>query len=171
MPMTIEKAIRTAIEFETRVWDVYRDATKKAFDQTGRRIFGLLADEEQDHVEYLHSKVEELDRTGAVTAKGLHTAIPAKQAIDAGISKLETRMSDEDRGDELQMLTKALDIEVETSEFYERMVSELPPEGRPLFARFVEIENGHVAIVQAEIDYLNKTGYWFDFREFDFEGG
>ena len=49
------------------------------------------------------------------------------------------------------------------------MVRELPEEGKQLFAPFVEIEEGHLAIVRAEIDYLSKTGYWFDFKEFDME--
>jgi hypothetical protein len=46
----------------------------------------------------------------------------------------------------------------------------LPPEGRPLFERFVEIENGHLAIVQAEMDVVSGLGYWFDMREFNIEG-
>jgi hypothetical protein len=38
-----------------------------------------------------------------------------------------------------------------------------------MFARFLEIEAGHIAIVQAELDYISHTGYWFDFKEFDME--
>jgi hypothetical protein len=33
----------------------------------------------------------------------------------------------------------------------------------------VEIEAGHEAIVQAEIDALNGLGFWFDFTEFRLE--
>jgi len=33
----------------------------------------------------------------------------------------------------------------------------------------VRIEEGHLTIVRAEIDYLTRTGYWFDFKEFDME--
>jgi hypothetical protein len=49
------------------------------------------------------------------------------------------------------------------------MTSQLSDEGQQVFARFVEIEEGHLAIVQAEMDYLSKTGYWFDIKEFDME--
>ena len=31
------------------------------------------------------------------------------------------------------------------------------------------IEDGHIDAVQAELDYLNSTGYWFDWKEFDME--
>lgn len=60
-------------------------------------------------------------------------------------------------------------METETSDFYRRMVSELPAEARGLFSRFLEIEEGHLAIVQAQIDHVSGTGYWFDVREFDLE--
>jgi hypothetical protein len=42
-------------------------------------------------------------------------------------------------------------------------------EGQKMFARFLEIEENHIAAVQAELDYITNTGYWFDFKEFDME--
>src|SRR5450631_2254288 len=61
--------------------------------------------------------------------------------------------------------------EDETSSFYGRMVAELPEEGRALFARFLEIETGHGALAQAELDSLTKSGFCFDVAEFDLEAG
>ena len=49
-------------------------------------------------------------------------------------------------------------------------VDELPAEARELFRRFLEIEEGHLALVQAQIDFVTGTGYWFDVREFNLEG-
>ena len=63
------------------------------------------------------------------------------------------------------MLGKALEAERKTSDFYRRMVAELPAEGQKLFERFVAIEDGHLAIVQAEMDSLTGTGAWFDIME------
>jgi hypothetical protein len=51
------------------------------------------------------------------------------------------------------------------------MVGELSGERQRLFARFLEIEEGHVAIVQAEIDAVSGSGFWFDMKEFDLEKG
>ncbi|MDH4196285.1 MAG: hypothetical protein OEW05_02645 [Candidatus Aminicenantes bacterium] len=51
------------------------------------------------------------------------------------------------------------------------MVAELHAEGQRLFARFVEIEEGHLAMAQAEIDAANGLGFWFDVREFRLEAG
>jgi rubrerythrin len=68
----------------------------------------------------------------------------------------------------MEMLRKALELEIETSNFYQRMVDEMGDHGK-MFEHFMRIEEGHKAIVQAEIDYLNNTGYFFDFQEFSME--
>jgi len=167
--MTIEEAIKTAIEFETKVRDVYHSAMEDTDDPIGKRIFRVLAGEEQNHLNYLQSKLSEWEGTGTITTERLETTISPVESIREGISKLEDRMADKDRGGELKMLTKALDVEVKTSNFYKEMVRELPAEGQQLFSDFVKIEEGHLAIVRAEIDSLSRTGYWFDFKEFDME--
>jgi len=169
--MTVEEAIKTAIEYETRVRDIYADAVEQTADPVGKRILGVLANEEQHHLDYLQSKLQQWKTSGEVTAEGLKTAIPSREAIEAGVSKLESQMAGQDRGvAELQILKKALDVESETTNFYKKMVKELPVGGQELFARFVEIEEGHLAIVRAELDYASGTGFWFDFMEFNLEG-
>ena len=85
------------------------------------------------------------------------------------MGRLKTHMSREDRSSEKQMLGKALSAEIETSNFYRRLVAEMPQESRAMFKRFQEIEDGHIDMVQAELDYLSHTGYWLDFKEFDME--
>jgi rubrerythrin len=169
--MTVEEAINTAIEYETRVRDVYAGAVERTTDPVGKRIFKVLAGEEQHHLEYLQAKLDQWRTTGKVTAEGLKTSIPSKEVLEAGVKRLETHLSTQDRGvAELQILKRALEVESETGSFYKKMVRELPAEGQELFSRFVEIEEGHLAIVQAELDYASGTGFWFDFQEFDLEG-
>jgi rubrerythrin len=163
--MTLEEAIKTALEYETKVRDAYVTATEKSADDVGRRIFRALADEEQGHIDYLKSRLSEWQTSGQVTHQNLDTIVPPEEKIAEGVSKLDQTMSAADKGSEIELLSKALRMEVETSGFYQRMVDELGDEGE-LFARFLEIEKGHQAIVQAEIDYLTRTGYFFDFQDF-----
>ena len=137
-------------------------------DETGKRIFRVLGEEEQGHIDYLQSKLDEWQKTGKVTADKLETIVPSKSAIEEGFKKLDKHMSEEDHGSEMAMLRKALELETETSAFYEKMVAELGDEGE-MFAHFIKIEEGHKAIVQAEIDYLGNTGFFFDFQEFNVE--
>lgn len=168
--MTIEEAIKTGIEFELEVRHVYSEAAKKFKDPVARKIFGVLADEEDRHVQYLESRLAEWERTGAVTAAALETVIPSEAAIQGALARLSKRMGEQDFGVELEMLKKALALEIEATAFFTKMVSELKNEERKLFARFVEVEAGHEAIVQAEIDALTGLGFWFDYTEFRLEG-
>jgi rubrerythrin len=165
----LAEAIKTAIDFETKVHRVYADAVERSKDETGRRVFQVLADEEKNHLAYLNSRLEEWREKGKITVKDLDTAIPSKDAILGKTLVLKKQMLGHVHSTELEMLRKALGVETETSEFYQRMADELSDEGQRMFARFVEIEEGHKAIVSAEIDAVSGTGHWFDFREFDLE--
>jgi rubrerythrin len=167
--MTLEDAITTALEYENRVRDVYRDSVARISDETGRRIIEVLADDEQRHVDYLNAKLEEWKKNGKITVDKLETTVPPQKAIRDGVSKLEKRMSDRDYDVDREILKKAVDVETETSEFYKDVIGKLDGEGQKMFQRFLEIEEGHLAIVQAELDYVTGTGYWFDFNELSME--
>jgi rubrerythrin len=166
--MTLEEAIRTAIDYETRVRDTYLESLQKAADSVGKRVFRVLGEEEQGHVDFLINKLEEWKESGQVSSEELETVVPPPQVLEEGVLRLDNRRPGPDLRSELDMLRKALQLEIETSNFYESMVDELGDEGT-LFARFLEIEKGHQALVQAEIDYLNNTGFYFDFQEFSTE--
>ncbi|MFH1690222.1 MAG: ferritin family protein [Candidatus Eisenbacteria bacterium] len=168
--MTVEEAIKTSIEYETRVRDVYAEAVSKAQNPEGKRLFQLMMDEEQCHVDYLETKLDQWSSDGTVTADGLTTAVPSSEVIEQGVGKLREKVGGKPGTVELQFLSKAHGVERETSGFYQRMVDELPAEARALFQRFLEIEEGHLALVQAQIDQATGSGYWFDVREFTLEG-
>jgi len=167
--MTIEEAIKTSIQYEKRVVQVYEEAVRASEDETGKKIFSVLAKEERQHVDYLESRLTEWKATGRVTAAALGTVVPSRERIDEGIRTLQGRVARKAAEAEMRLLKRALDVEVETSAFYARVVKELPPDGRAMFERFVEIEQGHQAIVQAEMNAVAGNGYWFDMPEISME--
>lgn len=167
--MTVEEAIKTAIDFEIKIRDIYRDAAQKVSDPAGRRTLTMLAEDEQHHIEYLEDRLKLWEKTGKLSAAKLESALPVIATLTRETEKIESHFAQENRRGEIEILSKALKAEVETSQFYERMVSEMPPEYQPLFARFLEIEENHIAAVQFELDYLTQSGYWFDFKEYDME--
>jgi rubrerythrin len=169
--MTIDEAIKTALLYEGRVCAVYHDAMERSQDPIGKKVFKTLNEEETAHVRYLTEKLAELKKEGKVTSLDLSTALPPVGKIKAEMKSLQSKVVSPLPETELSLLRRALEIEVETSEFYQKMVRELPAEGKALFERFVEIEEGHKAIVQAEIDYVTGMGFWFDVAEFRLEAG
>jgi bacterioferritin (cytochrome b1) len=170
--MTVEEAIQTALAYEKRVRGVYEDAAAKAGDPVAKKMLRVLVDEEQHHVNYLEARLAEWKATGKVRAEALTTNLPSVSAIQEGVKKLKDRMQlpEAERREAIETLTRALAVEDETSAFYEKMVAQLPAGApRALFGRFLEIEAGHHAIVQAELDSLQGNGYWFDAGEFQIE--
>ena len=171
--MKLDTAIRTALEYEAGVHKAYRDAMDKTSDEAGKRVFKALAEEEKGHIKYLKERLDEWQATGQINVKKLGTSIPTKEAITKGLQ--DVRKSVRKKATkltlELELLKKALEAERKTSDFYREMVSKLDGAGQQLFKRFVEIEEGHEAIVQAEIDCVNSSGIFMDTLEFDLEVG
>ena len=167
--MKIEEAISEAIAYETRIRDLYREAADRTSDAKGVQVFETLAADEQRHIDYLEHKRRQWRQEGRLSVEPLDSLVPPAERFPSEMVALQAQMEREDRTDEKRMLSKALQVEVETSAFYRRMVGEMEGDAQAMFARFLEIENGHVAAVQAELDYISHNGFWFDFQEFDME--
>jgi len=167
--MRLDEAILTAIEYETRVRDHYLASVDRIRNKAGRRVFELLAGEEQGHIDYLLACLGRWRRDGVIGTISLTSALPPAEDMARAIASLEGQQPSQVLDDERQVLSVALGLEQETSDYYRRLVARLEGEQREFFARFLEIEDGHVAIVQAEIDYLSNNGCWFEFSEFNQE--
>lgn len=173
--MNLEQAIVTAIKFETRVHATYAEAAASAEHEVARRVFTTLCEEEMGHIRYLRERLEEWRAGGAIKVHELGSQLGSRTAIEAGAARLRATLgSGRSRGGggvELESLHKALDAERETSAFYKQMVATLDADGKRLFERFVEIEEGHLAVVQAELDLVTGSGTWFDTADFRPEAG
>jgi rubrerythrin len=172
--MTVEEAIQTALQFEHRVRGVYAEAAARAGDAVARKMLLVLVGEEQRHVEYLEARLTEWKTAGKVRAAALTTDLPSAKVIREGVKKLTQRMRlpEHERRESIETLRRSLEVEDETSAFYRQMVGQLPgKDERGMFQQFLDIEEGHHAIVQAELDSVQGLGYWFDVQEFSLEAG
>jgi rubrerythrin len=169
--MKLDNAIRMALEYENGVHKAYSEAIKKVSSPPAKRIFEVLASEEMGHINYLQERLEEWQSTGKIKVKKLGTSIPTREVINQSLEDLRKTVKPKRTKliTELELLKKALNAEVKTSKFYKEMVSKLDGEGQRLFARFVEIEQGHEAIVQAQIDSVSGLGVFLDTLEFGLE--
>jgi rubrerythrin len=70
----------------------------------------------------------------------------------------------------LSALQVALNLEKRAIDFYGEQEKKSKDEiAQKMWKRLREIEESHYQLIQAEIDTLTKTGFWFDFREFSLE--
>jgi rubrerythrin len=170
--MNLEQAISTALEYEARVHQTYADAAETADHEVAKRVFSTLCEEELGHIKYLRERLDEWRDKGEITVAELDTVLVPKSVIESRAASLRESLTGDrgaSRGNELESLNRALEVERETSSFYKQMVATLDADGKRLFERFVEIEEGHVAIVQAEMDLVTGSGFWFDTAEFSLE--
>lgn len=171
--MKLDNAIKTALEHEAGVHKAYLDAVNKTADETGKRIFRALAEEEMGHIKYLQDRLDEWQKTGKIHVKKLGTSVPSKEAINKSLQDLRKTVKPKATKlvVELELLKKALEAERKTSQFYREMVSKLDGDGQQLFKGFVEVEEGHEAIVEAEIDSVSGVGIFLGTIEFGLEVG
>jgi rubrerythrin len=171
--MNLQQALKVALDFENKVRDHYANGAKAIDDPQGKKVFETLAREEQSHVDYLNHCLREWSKSGKISP------VAMKQVVQPGIDWIErARKKIQDRpgkraasANEIDLLKVALDLELKTSDAYRELVRELPPDEARLFDGFLDIEEGHVKIVQAELDSVQGMGFWFDVMEFQLEAG
>jgi len=170
--MDLAKTLKTALGFERKVERMYALAAKKAADPRARRFLATMAREERMHVAYLEARTVELTHEGRVTVPELKTAVPDPGRLAKGAAALKrtmrARRSASGR-EEVELLERVVRSEESSTAFYREAVAAAGGDARALFRRFLEIEEGHTALAQAELDSVTGLGFWFDVREFDLE--
>ena len=120
--MTIEEAIKTAIEFETRIRDIYQEATAAVEDEVGKRIFETLCNDEQHHIDYLQHKLRQLKDIGTIVPERLDSVVPSQDVVNREAEKIKSLVAKDFLGIRRQMLSRALKMEIETRYLFHRSV-------------------------------------------------
>lgn len=169
--MRLDEAIGVALEFERKVRDHYYREGKVIQDAAGRRAFETLATEEQGHVDYLERCLSEWLKTGKVGDVPMKSVLPrGQQWIAEARKKLEGRPGKRvAAANEVDALKIAVQYEKDADAFYRKLVSGLAEKERALFSKFIDIEDGHLDLVQAQLDSVLGSGFWFDVMEFRLE--
>ena len=75
--MQIEDALKTAIEYEAELRDVYFEAAEAEDDEKGRQFFQSMGNDEQSHLDYLKDRLKQWQDTGRIRAEKLTSSMPA----------------------------------------------------------------------------------------------
>ena len=165
------QAIETAIQIERDGLAFYTEAAKRTDDPQGKRMFQTLAKDESAHLELFENAREALLERAAWLSPEQVAAISPRRSIRQPVFPA----GDEVKAAEvpqyqLDALRRGIRAEEDSIAFYrEQMRQTDDPDGKAMYAYLVEQEEGHRVILQGEYDYLTRTGFWFDIREFDLE--
>ncbi len=165
--MTVSEALEKALGYEIRIRDLYAQAAADATVPEARVFFDFLAVDEDRHVAFIEHSLTGAKKGKLPNAAAIETSLPVD--IDTAIARAKAAIQVHPEGGKLTSLEHALKAEQETSAFYRKLVAELPLDSSKAFSRLLEIEDGHTAIVKAELDSVSSTGFWFDIRVFDME--
>jgi len=161
-PQTLT-ALATAIEAEKQSLRNYLEFAWNTRDSSGKQMFVRLATDEFEHMRLLETWQTDMRPPSAMEPSVIERLVPK-------LSDKSLQIRGAEGQDQLSALNAALDLEKSARMFYEeqgRLAREEP--ARALFYRLAEMEASHYALIQAEIDGIQETGFWFGLREFTLE--
>jgi rubrerythrin len=162
------QAMKTAIEMEKSGHRFFTDAARQVKNEAGRKVFTRLAAEEMVHLQ-VFEKIFTALTDGTDWKKAIPEVEPAKRVpyFDDAAKQFKAG----DLSVELDYLRKALELERKAIGFFEQALKEAgAADAREVFSRILEEEQSHYDLIQAEIDSVNGSGFWFDVPEFHMDG-
>ena len=161
------QAMKTAIEMEKSGHRFFTEAAEKVSHEVGRKLFTRLAAEEVEHMRTFE-KIFTAVSGGTEWKDAVGSVQPSKRVPYFDDARKEFKA--EDQTVELDYLKKALDLERNAMQFFEKAMADAEsPEAREIFKRILEEEQGHYDLIQAEIDSISGSGFWFDVQEFQMD--
>ncbi|MDH5185438.1 MAG: ferritin family protein [candidate division WOR-3 bacterium] len=168
MDNSVIKALATALEAEKTGLINYLNFAYQIKDETGKNMFLRLAMDEFDHMRLLEQQEYSIQKEKCFLAVTIEPS---------AIEKLVPKLQDKDlriRGkqgiDQLSALKTALELEDQAIKFYRAQAqTSTDLNAKAMFERLVDMEQAHYELLQAEIDAIEKTGFWFNLREFSLE--
>lgn len=163
------EALRTAIDTEKAGYRLYMRAAKKTSDPAGKAAFEQLANDEMDHIRVLTAVYSSVGggepwMTYREALESLGPTPPGEIIFPEDEAPGSKPLSD------VEALRKALAFEEKSVEYYAaRLAGAREEKARSFYGSLVQMEEGHVKIVRAEIDSLTGTGFWLDYREISLE--
>jgi len=162
------KALEIAINAEKTGLKTYLNFGYKTKDESGKNMFLRLASDELEHMTILEKQRESIQENQCwITVKLEKSEIEKlTPALKAKIQKIKGS----EGLDQMSALRTALDLEDRAIKFYrEQAQASIDPKAKDMYERLVKMEQAHYELIQAEIDYIEKTGFWFNLREFSLE--
>ena len=164
----IVRALHVAIGNEKGACKRYIQFARNTKDEKGRLVLLNLALDEIGHL-------EKLERQLYVMMEGKSWVLPdpeeaALAVVDTPPPDTDIMHADIETLDDLGALQVAMEYEILANKFYLAQASKCDDdELKNLFLSLAAEEENHKKIIQAEIDSISESGFWFDYQEFSVE--
>jgi len=165
---TIE-AIKTAIQMELEGCDFYAKAAKTTGNEMGKAMFVQLAKDEMEHKRTFEAMFDKL----ADPSEWRKLAQQTPGVPELPVFKAKSKELQKSRGLLADANAVRVGIEKErlSIEYYEKAAHESDDDqAKLIFNNIKEQEEYHYNLLQAELDSIMGTGFWFDTAEFRMDG-
>ncbi|MDR4988627.1 MAG: ferritin family protein [Bacteroidales bacterium] len=153
--------LKQAIIMEHRGKALYQQVAQQTSNEDVRKIFNVMADEEQTHIDFLQKQLAHYSKQGTFDKNDLEQA-PGHDAIANTILTDEMVKDISGSGFEAAAISAAIDMENKSVEVYSKRAAETnDPNEKELFTWLANWEKGHHKLL---ID-LNKQlteQVWYD---------
>ena len=165
-PAVIE-AIRMAIQMEEDGRVYYEDAARKTGNALGKKMFESLVRDEVRHLETFQKLFDNL----AGTEHWREIAERAPQVGTVPIFGEDVEKKGHANASDLDAIRVAMDSERQSIDHYRKAAEATDdPLAEKIFNTVRVEEEYHYDLLQAQRDYLTRTGFWFDTGEFEMDG-
>jgi rubrerythrin len=164
---------RDAMELERRGIAFYTKAAEITSNAGGKRMFQTLAHDEEEHLAYLHKGLHSLVEDGTLPSLPPHKvaeAVEAPTRSEVFASPKEAAEEVKATAGDLDALKRGIEAEKDSIALYRQAAQAArAAEAEEVLEALAIWEEGHLTILQGEYDAITRTGFWFDFQEFDLE--
>ncbi|MEO0072008.1 MAG: ferritin family protein [candidate division WOR-3 bacterium] len=163
-----QKALEVAINAEKTGLKTYLEFAYKTKDESGKNMFIRLALDEFEHMRILETQRESIQEKECWIP--IKVELSEIEKIIPKIKEKTVRIRGTEGLDQMSALRTALELEDRAIKFYKEQAEKSTDEkAREMFMRLCEMEQAHYELIRAEIDYIEKTGFWFNLQEFSLE--
>lgn len=161
--------LQTALEIEDQGLTTFLKFARQTKDTTGKNMFIRLAMDEHEH-----RKIIERQWRAVLEGQPFRQVeIPKSEVerIAPAIREKQLKTRGESGLAEVDALQTALDLERRAAAFFRAQAARTAnAEAKAMFLRLAEWEDTHYDLIQAELDHINHTGFWFGIPEFQMDG-
>ncbi|MCK9616215.1 MAG: ferritin family protein [Lentimicrobiaceae bacterium] len=150
--------LKTAILLERRGKAFYEQVAAGTKDENTKKFFGLMAEEEQSHVEFLSRQYNSISKGGKFEKPVPNGSEQEPEQVLTDAIKKNISAA----GFEAAAISAAIDMETRAIEIYSKRAAETTdPHEKEMYLFLAEWEKGHHKILH-ELDEELKEKIWFD---------
>ena len=160
------KSIEIALENELKERDFYQNCSDKTDNPIGKKMFAILAQEENEHYDRLKEIHERLSKQGkwpeTVSAVVKDTNI--REALDAIPAKADQAASA--TTSDLEAVKIGIEFETKGHQFYSGLAEAAETQSeKDFFKRLAAIEYEHLTSLKESLSFFENPASWYEERE------